>query len=67
MNNAQNYNNVINCIWYCISGPRFEEGEEKLFQFLKELYEDNIMPLILVFTKTTDKSLAQKMKEKIWI
>lgn len=63
--NSQNYNNVINCIWYCISGPRFEEGEEKLFQFLKELYEDNIMPLILVFTKTTDKSLAQKMKEKI--
>ena len=63
--NSQNYNNVINCIWYCISGPRFEEGEEFLFQSLKEVYKDNIMPLILVFTKTTDISLAQKMKKKI--
>ena len=63
--NAQNYNKVINCIWYCISGPRFEEGEESLFNSLKEVYKDNTMPLILVFTKTTDISLAKKMKEKI--
>ena len=63
--NALNYNNVINCIWYCISGPRFEEGEESLFNSLKDVYKDNIMPLILVFTKTTDISLANKMKEKI--
>ena len=63
--NSQNYNDVIHCIWYCISGPRFEEGEIALFKELKKLYKETIMPMIIVFTKATDKSLAKKMEENL--
>lgn len=63
--NNQNYNDVVHCIWYCISGPRFEEGEIALFKELKKLYKETIMPMIIIFTKTTDKSLARKMEENL--
>ena len=56
-----NYNDFIHCIWYCVSDTRFEETEDDVFIKLKEVYPDNIMPIIVVYTKTIDKSLANRM------
>ena len=62
--NSQNYNNVIHCIWYCISGDRFQKSEKILLNTLKNMYKDNIIPIILVFTKSIDESLAIEMSRK---
>ena len=49
--NNDNYNNIIHCIWYCISGPRFETGENELFNKLQNVIKDNTIHIIFVFTK----------------
>jgi len=58
---SNNYNDFIHCIWYCVSNARFEETEDEVFIKLKEVYPDNIMPIIVVYTQTIDKSLANRM------
>ena len=63
----QNFNSVIHCIWYCFSGTRFEKEEKSLFYSLKELYKDNVIPIILVFTKSTEKSLFIETKQNFEI
>ena len=63
--NKINYNNIIHCIWFFVSGPRFQTPEKNLFYSLKEIYKDNIMPIILVYTDVEDTDDAEKMKEYI--
>ena len=71
INNANNnkdikdYNNVIHCIWYCITKARFEGKEKDLFFSLKNLYKDNIIPMILVYTKANDRILAKDMENQM--
>ena len=61
----QNFDSVINCIWYCFSGTRFEKEEKSLFHELQKIYQDNNIPIILVFTKSTEKKRFELMKEKL--
>ena len=63
--NNDNYNNIIHCIWYCISGPRFERGENELFNKLQNVIKDNTIPIIFVFTKYEMKSIAEGMKNDL--
>ena len=56
---------MIHCIWYCICDTRFEEDERHLFIELKKIYNDNIMPIILFFTKSINNSLFREMQEKL--
>ena len=44
-------NNFIHCIWYCVTEDRFEETEKNCIIKLLELYNDNSLPIILVYTK----------------
>ena len=60
-----NYNNIVHCIWYCISGTRFEESEIVLLKKLKEVYNDNNIPIIVINTKSIDSDMAIKMLEYI--
>ena len=60
-----NYNNIIHCIWYCISDTRFEKSEIDLLRQLKEVYNDNNIPIIVIYTKSIDSDMAKKMLDSI--
>lgn len=64
-NDINDFNNVIHCIWYCITKTRFEGKEEELFNYLKNIYKDNIIPIIIVYTKANDRELAKNMENEI--
>ena len=62
-NKEKNFNDFFHCIWYCISGTRFEGPEIAVLKKLSEVYSENVMPVILVYTQNIDDSLAQEMEE----
>ena len=64
-NNNKNYNDFIHCIWFCITGTRFEKPEFNLLKRLSEAYNDNIMPIIVVYTQLIDKKAADEMYKYI--
>lgn len=55
----------IHCIWYCTTGHRFEKVEEKAVKELVNLYSDNSLPLIIVYTLATSDDIFNGMKECI--
>ena len=55
----------IHCIWYCTTGQRFEKVEEKAVKELVNLYSDNSLPLIIVYTLATSDDIFNGMKECI--
>ncbi len=61
-NKEKNYNDFFHCIWYCISGTRFEESEIAVLKKLSEVYSEKVMPVILVYTQSTDDNIADGMK-----
>ena len=63
--NGQNFNKVIHCIWYCLTDKRVLEEEEKLFKELTEIYKDNTMPIIFVYTKTKDPAIPQGIEREL--
>ena len=75
MEDAQNYikeqlstddiNNFVHCIWYCITGNRFEQAEIDLLNSLKYTYPDNKIPIIIVYTQATDENMITDMKKYI--
>ena len=75
MKDAQNYikaqlstndiNNFVHCIWYCITGDRFEQAEIDLLNALKHTYPDNKIPIIIVYTQATDENMINDMKKYI--
>ena len=46
-----NPDEFIHCIWYCVTGTRFEDIEEDILYKLNELYDDNTLPIIVVYTQ----------------
>ena len=53
----KNYNDFIHCIWYCISGTRLEESEINLLKKLSNAYNNNEMPIIIVYTQNIDDEI----------
>ena len=62
---SNNVNNFVHCIWYCITGNRFEQVEIDLLNSLKNSYGDNNIPIIIVYTQATDNNTINEMKEYI--
>ena len=61
-------NNFIHCIWYCVTEDRFEETEKNCIIKLLELYNDNSLPIILVYTKAFfDEESEENLNEIIRI
>lgn len=57
----------IHCIWYLVSGNRFEDDEGKYIQSLKSLYTNFGLPIIFVYTRAIieeDGDLIQKRIEE---
>ena len=46
-----NPDNFIHCIWYCITGTRFEDIEEHILLKLSSIYDDFKLPIIVVYTQ----------------
>ena len=67
----QNYNNYVQCIWYCVNESYIDEEEIKLISKLKgkekekEKEKEKSIPLIIVFTNAINIEEINKMKELI--
>ena len=55
---------MIDCIWYCITGNKFQELEFDFLKKLNEIYYQKL-PIIIVYTQTTNLELAKNIKEYI--
>lgn len=55
----------MQCIWYCITGNRFQEVEQHLLNKLRTTYGESKIPIILIYTQATDKIAINQMKEYI--
>ena len=54
----------IHCIWYCISGDRFESKEEgKIVDELMNTYKDGKIPIIFAYLKAFDIEATTKMQK----
>ena len=58
----KNPDEFIHCIWYCITGTRFEEDEENAIRSLLDIYEDKSMPIIIVYLRATSEEWVNNMK-----
>ena len=60
-----NPDKFIHCVWYLVSGKRFEDGEGKYVQSLKTLYTNFGLPIIFVYTQATNEDDGKKICERI--
>ena len=57
---------LIHCIWYCVTETKFEAPEIAVLKKLKHAYQnDNVLPVIVVYTKTEINETADKMEQHI--
>ena len=59
-----NVNDLIQGIWYCLTGSSIEDKEIEIINKLSEEFKGEI-PLIIVYTRMIGKSNFNKMKEQI--
>ena len=57
-----NYNNFVHCIWYCLSGTRVEDVEIRYLKELKQVYNDDSMPIIIVYIDETIPKETEEYK-----
>jgi predicted GTPase len=63
--NTNDINNFVSCIWYCITGNRFQQVEIDLLNALRSSYGDNTIPIIVVYTQAVDKKAITEMEQYI--
>lgn len=55
----------IHIIWYCTTGSRFQDEEENYMKELINIYEENKLPIIIVYTQASKIKRAETMKDYI--
>ena len=55
----------IHCIWYCITGHRFEEVERDSLIKLMKIYHDETLPIIIVYTQCISEDDSKSMEKEI--
>ena len=58
-------NKTIHCLFYCITGNRFEGIVKEVLLDLRQKYKKGNLPIIIVYTQNNDPSLFQQMKSYI--
>ena len=58
-------NNFVHCIWYCATGKRFQQVEVDTLNRIRNYYQGNKIPIIIVYTQATDKKAIENMKKYI--
>ena len=56
-------NNLVHCIWYCVTDVRFEDCEITLLNSLKNSIPNNKIPIIIVYTRASNKIASSQMEE----
>ena len=59
----KNPDEYVHLIWYCVTGTRFEDIEQKSLIELSKLYTDNNLPIIVVYTMATNSEQIPTIKE----
>ena len=59
----QDYNNYINCVWFCVKGNDIEEKEIEIINNLQK--EENNLPIIVVNTLKYEKEKNSQIKQKL--
>ena len=62
-NEPDNCDNYIQCIWYCITGNTVEQKELEIIKKLK--INNYSIPIIVVYTYTKSKEIANTIKGKL--
>jgi hypothetical protein len=62
---TKDINKFVHCIWYCVTGNRFEDVEFDSINRLKNAYKRSNIPIVIVFTQTLDKNVSKEMKNYI--
>ena len=60
-----NPDNFIHCIWYCITGTRFEDIEEQTLLKLSSIYDDFKLPIIVVYTQAIIPNYYNSISKEI--
>ena len=60
-----NPDKFVHCIWYCVTGTRFEQDEEEAVRKLIEIYPDKSLPLIIVYLRAVSSEWVKNMKKGI--
>ena len=55
-------NKTIHCLFYCITGNRFEGVVEQVLLELRKKYKQGNLPIIIVYTQNNDIKLFQNME-----
>ena len=55
----------IHCIWYLVSGKRFEDDEGKYVKSLKRIYSNFGLPIIFVYTMAIFEQDGEAIQERI--
>ena len=55
----------VHCIWYCMTGARFEEVERESLIELSKIYDNNTLPVIVVYTKAMVPDLYKPIELKV--
>ena len=63
MKEQNDYNNCIQCIWFCVNANKIDQRELNALTELKN--NINNIPLIIVFTKSIVKSKIDDMKKQL--
>lgn len=57
-----NINDLIHCIWYCVTSARFQQKEKELVNKLIDTAGSTKIPLIVVLTQSDNKKKTESMK-----
>ena len=55
----------IHCIWYCVSGYRFEKAESESISELMSIYDDDTLPIIIIYTEAYDEETAENVCNEV--
>ena len=61
----QDEDGFIHCIWYCLTGTKFNDDDKNAINQLLNLYDYDCLPIIIVYTITTDIDEADKVLEEL--
>ena len=62
---AGNFNNFVHCIWYCVSGTKFEDVEIQALNRILSYYQGNKIPIIIVNTQSVNEESIERLKKII--
>ena len=60
-----NPDNFVHCIWYCVTGTRFEDIEEETLSKLSSLYDDSKLPVIVVYSQAMVPDYYNSIEENV--